>query len=290
MDPFRVQRPSIVSGFHDGQIGLHSICALFLLLTGCGGPVSTPPNNATPDAKTPAIVFAAASTANALDEVVALFQRQSAFVVQPSYGGSSALAQQIAAGAAVDLFLSADTAWPDYLDQRQLVARRQSLLGNRLVIVVPRASALRIDSPGDLAADSRVKNIALADPESVPAGKYAKQALSKLELWENLKGKVVSASDVRQALTYVEMGAAEAGIVYATDAAASKAVRVAATIPAELTSPIEYPWVLLKRGQGNAAAESFYDFVATPAAMQVFAKHGFMAAASGAKAEENGAR
>ena len=102
----------------------------------------------------------------------------------------------------------------------------------------------------------------------MPAGKYARQALTKLGIWEKLKGKVAPAEDVRHALTYVETGAAEAGIVYATDAAVSKKVRVAVEIPADLTDPVRYPLVLLKHEAGNQSAEAFYDYLGSPEASQ----------------------
>ena len=146
-----------------------------------------------------------------------------------SYASSSTLAQQIVHGAEADVLLSADTKWADYLADNGLVAQRRDLLGNRLVIVVPKDGKIDVRKPEDLLA-AGIEHLALGEPQSVPAGRYAKQALSKLGLWPRLEAKVVPAGDVRQALAYVETGAAEAGIVYATDAAVSKRVRVAVEI------------------------------------------------------------
>ncbi len=148
------------------------------------------------------------------------------------------------------------------------------MLGNRLVLVVPADSKIDVKKPEDLLA-ADIHHLALGEPQSVPAGIYAKQALTKLGLWDRLKTKVVSAEDVRQALTYVETGSAEAGIVYATDAAIGKKVKVVAEIPEDLTGPVRYPLVLLKAGEGRAAAQSFYRYLSSPAAAKVFQKYGF---------------
>jgi molybdate transport system substrate-binding protein len=220
------------------------------------------------------LVFAAASTSNALDEIRAEFSKTAGVRVEASYAASSTLARQIAYGADADLFLSADTAWADHVAGKGLVAARKDLLGNRLVVVAPVDSPLKLAKAEDLLAPA-VEHLALGDPEAVPAGKYAKAALTKLELWSRLKEKVVPAADVRHALGYVETGAAEAAVVYATDAAVSKRVRVAFELPATLTPPIRYPLLLLKHGQGRTAAESFYRYLSSPAALKVFQKFGF---------------
>ena len=195
-------------------------------------------------------MFAAASTTNALDEIKAQFTKDTGVAVETNYAASSTLAQQIVHGAEADLFISADTKWADYLAKKDQVVRQQDLLGNRLVIVVPADSQIAVKKPADLLA-AGIEHLALGEPQSVPAGIYAKQALTKLGLWDQLKAKVVSAEDVRHALAYVETGAAEAGIVYATDAAISKKVKVAAEIPEKLTGPVRYPLVLLKHGEAE---------------------------------------
>ncbi|MGO9110933.1 MAG: molybdate ABC transporter substrate-binding protein [Thermoguttaceae bacterium] len=234
------------------------------------------------------LVFAAASTTNALNEIKAQFTKDTGIAVETSYASSSTLAQQVVHGAEAELFLSADTKWADYLAKKDQVVRQQDLLGNRLVIVVPADSKIEIKKPGDLLA-AGIEHLALGEPQSVPAGIYAKQALTKLGLWEQLKAKVVSAEDVRHALTYVETGSAEAGIVYATDAAISKKVKVAFEIPEKLTGPVRYPLALLKAGEGRAAAESFYRYLSSPAAAKVFQKYGFTVF-SETKAAPNGTR
>ena len=247
-------------------------------LTGCGNA------DPQPKGKGLVVVFAAASTNNAMEAIKAAFSQSTATEVRTSYAASSTLAQQMENGAEADLFLSADVKWADYIQGKLAVAKRRNLLGNRLVIVVPADSKLKLAQPADLASDD-VKHLALGDPDAVPAGRYAKQALSKLGIWEKVRGKVAAAEDVRHALAYVETGAAEAGIVYATDAAVSKKVRVALEIPANLTEAVHYPVLLLKRAADNKAAESFYDYLGSPEATRVFEQFGFevLASVGGAK-------
>ncbi len=248
-------------------------------MAGCKGkqesPETAPQAAATAESRQAVLIFAAASTTNAIDEIKVLFQQQSGINVRVSYAASSTLAQQIVQGADADIFLSADIQWADFVAGRGMEVRRSNLLGNRLVIIVPADSLLKIQSPADLAADS-VTHLAVGDPAAVPIGKYAKQALQKLGLWDKLKGKVVAGSDVRHALAFVETGAAEAGIVYVTDAAISKKVKVAYTIAEDLTGSVRYPLVLLKHAQGNDAAESFYRYLRSPEAARVFEKHDFV--------------
>jgi molybdate transport system substrate-binding protein len=220
------------------------------------------------------VIFAAASAANALDEIQATFRKNTGAEVRTSCAGSSTLAQQILNGAEADIFISADVKWAGHVEAKTPVVKRRNLLGNRLVIVVPSDSQLKLEKPEDLLS-AEVKHLALADPDAVPAGKYARQALTKLGLWDNVNGKVASAEDVRHALTYVETGAAEAGIVYATDAAISKKVKVIVEIPANLTEPVRYPVLLLKRSEGNQDAVAFYDYLNSPEAAKVFEKYGF---------------
>jgi molybdate transport system substrate-binding protein len=223
----------------------------------------------------PIVVFAAASTTNAIGQIKRQFTEATGQPVQAGYGSSAALAQQIVNSAGADVFLSADVAWADYLAQRGLVARRRNLLANRLVVVVSRDSVLKVEKPEDLLAEG-IRHLALGDPRSVPAGKYARQALEKLGLWERLRPKVAAAGDVRGALAYVETGAAEAAVVYATDAAVSKKVKVALAIPPKLSDPIRYPLVLLKQAEGHSGAKSFYRFLCEPEAGKVFGRYGFI--------------
>ena len=220
------------------------------------------------------VVFAAASTTNAINEIIQQFDKETGIKVQTSYAASAPLAQQIVNGADADIFISADTKWADFLAENKFVAQRRDALGNRLVIVVPSSSKTEIKKSEDLIAKS-IEHIAIGEPDSVPAGKYAKQALVKLELWDKLKDKFVPAQDVRQALTFVETNAAEAGIVYATDAAISKKVKTAVEISEKLTGPIRYPIVLVSQGKGKPEAELFYRYLNSPEAIKIYKKYGF---------------
>jgi molybdate transport system substrate-binding protein len=221
------------------------------------------------------LVLAAASTTNALDEIRQQFTRETGIEVSASYAASSTLAQQIVHGAEADVFLSADQKWADFLAAKGLVTQRHDLLGNRLVVVAPANSAFKLTRAEDLAT-ARIEHLALGDPAGVPAGRYAKQALTKLGIWDQLEAKVVAAEDVRHALAYVETGSAEAGIVYSTDAAISKKVKIVAEIPSHLTEPIRYPVAILRHGQGRASVAAFYRYLASPAAKKVFQKYGFV--------------
>ena len=250
----------------------HRAITLFALFVGIGQPFNAP---AADRPNAPVLVLAAASTTNAVDEIRQQFAKETGTEVLASYAASSTLAQQIAHGAEADVFISADQKWADFLADKKLIVQRRDLLGNRLVVVVPADSTLKLAKAEDLATAS-IEHLALGDPASVPAGRYAKQALTKLGIWDRLEKKVVSAEDVRHALAYVETGNAEAGIVYATDAAVSKKVKVAAEIPLNLTEPIRYPVALLSHGQGRGSAESFYRYLGSPAAKKVFQKYGFV--------------
>lgn len=189
-----------------------------------------------------------------------------------SFAASSVLARQAAAGARADLFVSADQEWMDFLEQRGLLApgTRAPLLGNRLVLVA------RTDAPAErrpLAAMLRGR-IAVADPASVPAGRYAEAALRKLKLWDAAAPQLVRAENVRAALALVERGAAPYGIVYATDARASTRVRVAGVFPQSSHAPIVYPLARL-RASTHPEAEGFRRFLLSSEGRAIFTRYGF---------------
>ena len=195
-----------------------------------------------------------------------------------SFAASSALARQVEAGAAADLFASADEEWMDELAARTLIipSTRTDFLGNRLVIVSPNARQVRIPvrPPAAVARILGAGPLAMADTESVPAGKYGKAALEKLGVWDQVKPQVVAAENVRAALSLVERGAALLGIVYATDAKASSRVRIAGIFPAYTHPPITYPLARL-RGSTNPEAEGFRRFLISHAGQGIFARYGF---------------
>ena len=230
-------------------------------------------------AQVPGVVaFAAASLKNALDDANRIFERQGGDPVKVSYAASSALAKQIERGAPADLFISADLAWMDYLQERNLIqpGSRRNLLGNRLVLVAPADAAAPVDiRPGfDLAALLKGGRLAMADPASVPAGKYGKAALQKLGVWGAVEPHVAAAENVRAALLFVDRRETPLGIVYATDAAADPEVKIVGVFPENSHPPIIYPIALIA-GNKNPAAARLLAFLASPAARPAFEKQGF---------------
>jgi len=224
----------------------------------------------------PPLVLAAASLQGSLDAVADAWARTGHPKPVISYAASSVLARQVAAGAPADLFASADEPWMDDLQKRGLLAAgsRVDFVGNDLVLIAPIASRTRFSWQPGFATKLAAGPLAMADPESVPAGKYGKAALEKLGAWGTIAPKVVRAENVRAALALVERGAAPFGIVYGTDARASKAVRVAAVFPATSHVPITYPVARLK-GSTNAEGEEFRKFLLSRAAKAIFVSYGF---------------
>ena len=174
-------------------------------------------------------VFAAASTMEAMGRALESFEESTGIEVVASYASSATLARQIEAGADAGIFLCAHADWVGYLEARNLIARRCDYLSNSLVLVVPSDGDVAVAALDDLASPA-VERIAIGDPESVPAGMYAAEALVRSGLWERVHSKIVPSTDVRLALLYVERGEAEAGIVYATDARITERVRVVASL------------------------------------------------------------
>jgi len=224
------------------------------------------------------VVFAAASLKNALDDAAHAFEQQGGAPVKISYAASSQLAKQIESGAPADIFISADLAWMDYLEKRNLVqpATRKNLLGNRLVLVAPAGSGVKAEiKPGfDLVAMLKGGRLAMADPASVPAGKYGKAALQKLGVWESVAPHIAGAENVRAALLFVDRKETPLGVVYATDAASDPKVEIAAVFPEDSHPPIIYP-VALTAASNNPEAAKFLAFLESPAAKPAFAKQGF---------------
>jgi molybdate transport system substrate-binding protein len=219
------------------------------------------------------VVFAAASLADALREIAAGFEARTGHRVVASLGGSNDLARQIRAGAPADVFVSASAERMDEVQQAGLVRAgdRVDLLSNRLVVVVPAAAT---ELPATAEELARVQRLALGDPEAVPAGIYARQWLEKRGLWGRVRDGVVPALDVRAALAAVESGNADAGIVYRTDAAISRRVRVAFEVPVDEAPRIVYPAALLGSARGPAA-RAFFGHLRSPEARAVFERHGF---------------
>ncbi|HWK42043.1 MAG TPA: molybdate ABC transporter substrate-binding protein [Croceibacterium sp.] len=243
-----------------------ALIMLLSLVAACGAP--SQPENATAG-KGP-VVLAAASLQEALTEVAGAWAAQGHPAPVLSFAGSSALARQVEQGAPADLFVSADEEWMDVLDRQGLVrpGTRADLLSNRIVLIAP------ADGTAKSLADLGDGRLALADPDAVPAGKYAKAALEHLGQWAAVSGRIAPAENVRAALALVERGEAPLGIVYATDARASGKVRLVETLPEDSHPPIRYPVAILSASTHPDAA-ALRAFLASPEAMRIFASHGF---------------
>lgn len=243
---------------------------LALLLAACAPPQERGP-----------VVLAAASLQGALDEVAA--QWAAAGHPQPvlSYAGSHAIARQVEAGAPADIVVLADGAWIDHLRRGGHLGADEprDLASNTLVVVHPGRRP-----PADVARDGVAGmsvagalgqgSVAIGDPQAVPAGRYARAALETLGLWTATAPRAIATDNVRAALALAERGEVDAAIVYASDAAASRKVRAAARVPAGAHPPIRYPAAVLVRA-GHPDAGPFLDHLVSPAARQVFLRHGF---------------
>ena len=227
------------------------------------------------------LVAAAASLKNAYeDKLIPMFEEQYPGVtVEGTYDSSGKLQTQIEEGLEADVFMSAATKQMKALDEEGLIASDTmvDLLENKIVLIVPAGSDSKIDSfekIGDAAS------IALGDPESVPAGQYAKEALTNLNVWDSIQDKVSFGTNVTEVLNQVAAASADAGIVYATDAASmADQVTVVAEAPeGSLEKKVIYPVAVVKATEHEDAAKAFVDFLQTPEAMEVFEFYGFVAA------------
>jgi molybdate transport system substrate-binding protein len=224
-------------------------------------------------------VFAAASLQNAFEDVGKLYQQKSGRAVKFSFAASSALARQIEQGAPAAIFASADEQWMDYLAQRKLIvdATRKSLLGNRLVLVVPATSPVTVDLKHGfdlkalLGADGRWVT---GDPAGVPVGRYAQEAFTKLGVWDFAQTRLVRAENVRVALAFVERGEVVAGVVYETDAAISPKVKLAGVFPANTHAPVTYP-VAVTASNDSPAARDFLALLGSAEARAIYKRYGF---------------
>ena len=222
-------------------------------------------------------VFAAASLTDALKAIAANYEQRSSDKIIFNFAASSTLARQIEEGAPADIFFSADEAQMNRIAKKGLIdtATRKSILGNSLAVAIPRDSTLHIKSASGL-TNADVKLIALADPKAVPAGVYAKAWLEKLRLWPAVQPKVIPTENVRAALAAVASGNVDAGVVYKTDAAISKRVKIAYEVPQADGPDIRYPIALVKDSSQPEAAKKFLDYLSSKEAGQVFTRYGFL--------------
>lgn len=225
------------------------------------------------------VVFAAASLTNALNEIGESFTAQTGHTMKPSYAASSALAKQVEQGAPAHVFASADLKWMDYMVEKKLVNTdtRFNLLGNTLVLVAPmdaKQDKIELSAKTDIAALAGAGRIATGNPDSVPVGLYFKQAMERSGQWAKVDAKIARADSVRAALAFVERGEVPLGVVYATDAAVSKKIKVVGVFPDTMHDPIVYPFALVA-GKETAAAKALLEYLKGAQAKGVFVKYGF---------------
>ena len=228
------------------------------------------------------LIFAAASLKDALVEVGGHFEERAGIKPQFNFAGSNVLALQLEAAGLTAVFLSADEHWLDYLEQKQLVVpgTRRAVLANQLVIIANRDNPLELCEPSDLAS-APFRFLSLANPEAVPAGRYAKGFLENVtvdgqSIWMQLRDRVAPAPDARAALAMVEAQQDVIGIVYKTDAATSDRVRVVLDVPTRLTPEISYAAALVGSGGDLNSERAFLDFLGGAEASKVFRDHGFI--------------
>ena len=260
-------------------LSLRRLCApgILLLFAILMGTLLSPAPSLSADALG-VTVFAAASTTNAITDLGKIFSKKDGARFTPSFASSSTLAKQIDAGAPADVFLSANSKWMTYLQDKKLIepGTRFDLLGNSVVLIAPKDSKLKVKVEKDfpLAKILGEEKLAMGDPAHVPAGIYGKKALEALGVWKSVEPKVVRSKDVRAALALVERAEVPLGVVYATDAAISKRVKVLAVFPESAQPKIVYP-IAIVRGKATKASKEFIELLKSPEGKNVFEKYGF---------------
>lgn len=255
------------------MIALFVLAAIAAATVGCGGSKQVPQ----PVKPVELNISAAVSLKDALNEIQKSYQAKNPGIqLLFNLGASGSLQKQIEQGAPADLFISAAPKQMNELEEKSLInkATRKNLVENTLVVVVPQGSVINMLKFEDL-TQANIQKIAIGETTSVPAGQYAEQVLTKLNVWEKVKDKVVYAKDVRTVLAYTETGNVEAGIVYMTDATASGKVRVVATAPEGSHQPIIYPMAILSATKQSKAAEDFAAYLFSAESRAVFEKYGF---------------
>lgn len=249
---------------------------LILSLVGCSAGNAAQPSTSDTQAKsTEIMISAAASLKDSLTEIQKDYtQKKPEVKLTINFGASGTLQQQIEQGAPVDLFISAGKSQVDALEKKDLLVKdsRVNLLGNDLVLVTGKDNS-KVTSIDDLT--KAAEKISIGTPESVPAGKYAQEALNNLKLWDSIQPKLVMAKDVTSVLNYVETGNADAGFVYRSDAQNSTKVKVVSVVPESSHKSIVYPAAIISATKNEQVAEDFLKYLQSSDAQQVFAKYGF---------------
>ena len=242
-------------------------------MSGCSSNEESKKQEAGPE-KVELTISAAASLQDAINEIKTAYEKENSNVkINLNFGASGALQQQISQGAPVDLFFSAAEDKFEKLKDEKLIEKGKNLIGNEIVLVVPKDSDQSINEFEDL---PKAEKMAIGTPETVPAGQYGKETLENLGVWKDIEEKVVYAKDVRQVLTYVETENVDAGIVYKTDALTSEKVAITATASEDTHTPIIYPVGVIKESSHLKEANAFYEYLQTEKAMEIFVKYGFV--------------
>lgn len=253
-------------------IGLTVVLGTFLVLTGCSGQNA----NTKTEKSVTLTVSAAASLKDALEEIKELYQREKPHVnVTYNFGSSASLQQQIEQGAPVDIYISATSKHMTILEEKAAIMpeTKKILVKNKVVLISP-INTTHVTGFASLIEDG-IQKIALGEPNSVPAGKYGKEILMSVDIWDKLQPKFVFAKDVRQVLSWVETTNADAGIVYLTDAKVSNKVKIITIASEETHSPVVYPVAVLQDSKEPKAAKDLAEFLCSEKAKEVFMKYGF---------------
>lgn len=256
------------------------IALLAIAVAGCGAQEDKTSNSETgsaPVAQKEVYVVAAASMTDAIKEIGADYEKAHPDVkLMYSFGSSGALQTQIEQGAPADVFISAAQKQMNALDEKGLIDKstRKDLLENKVVLIVPKDSDLKLDSFADAAGD-KVSKIALGEPKAVPVGQYSEEIFKNLNVLDAVKAKAVYGSDVRQVLGWVETGEVDCGVVYATDAAISDKVKVLMEAPADSHKPVIYPAAMVASSKNPEIAKDFLAYLSGDEAKAVLTKYGF---------------
>ncbi|RSK26249.1 molybdate ABC transporter substrate-binding protein [Bacillus sp. HMF5848] len=253
------------------------ILFVFLFLIGCNNQGASESTSNKHNKKSEVLVSAAASLTDALLELEKTFESTYTSVdISYNFGGSGTLAQQILQGAPTDVFLSANQNWMDTLEAEEhiLPETRINFTGNKIVLIAQKEKSYDINSFEDI-NQSPIGQISIGNPDSVPAGKYAKESLVSIGKWEQLQEKVVLAKDVRQVLAYVQSGNTDLGFVYSSDASISERVEILAEANSDWHTPIVYPAAVIADSDNAEAAKLFVQFLQTDAAKDILAQYGF---------------
>lgn len=249
---------------------------LLIILIGCSHDKLNPSSIQAENGDNVLTISAAISLSDALHEIKEVYEKENNVKLTFNLGGSGKLAQQIQQGAPVDVFISANQDWMDVLEDKGLIKTdtRTNVTGNQLVLITGKESSLTYESFGEIEPDT-VDQIAIGNPESVPAGKYTKDVLENLGTWDNLKDKLILAKDVRQVLTYVESGNTDIGFVYKSDIHHAENIKVLATADKSRHDPILYPIAVVADTKYEQEAFDFINFMQSDEAQNILESYGF---------------